>query len=351
MKKNCLSTITSVFCIALIMGAFTLAGFASSAEARDPYRIEFYSLPAAFPPYAIGVGVADLINKNSTWLRATALEGRGPVEAMKFVVTDPKKKTNFFFFNQPKWVWSADQKHPAFKKHPYDYMGKIKFAVFIGVAANTLATLNPKIKTLKDFAGKKVAVDGGPGRVRQLLYEDMFRQAGVLDKVKFEYMRGGAAAKAMQDGLIDGCYIAWDLMEPPNTWRANSYTTEMMTTKKVYFIPIPKTYFENYKKRTGYMDHFIEFPPKFFSELQTQPAGCFVSHHSWSCHEDMPDDVVTELCRIVYENTDKLKQYHPSAAIITKENLGKMDVTESMVHPAALKFFKEKGIKIGSFKR
>lgn len=337
-------------CIVLLFVAVGLAGFASTGMAREPYEIELYTIPAGFPPYAISVGVAEIINKNSTWLRATALEGRGPVEAMKFVVTDPKKRTNFFFFNQPKWVWSASEGMGAFKKHPYDYKGKIKSVALLGAAASTLATLNKKIKALKDFEGKKVAVDSGPGRTRQLLYEDMFRQAGVdPDKIKFEFMRGNASANAMRDGLIDGCYIAWDLVEPPNVWRANSWTTELMTTKDVYMIPIPRQYYENYKKRTGFLGNFIEFPPQFFSKLQTQPAGCFVSCHSWNCHADMPDDVVYEFCRIIYENAEKLKDYSPFGAIITKETMATMNVSEKMIHPAALKFYKEKGVPIGSF--
>jgi TRAP-type uncharacterized transport system substrate-binding protein len=64
---------------------------------------------------------------------------------------------------------------------------------------------------------------------------------------------------------------------------------------------------------------------------------------------DMPDDVVAEILRIGYENAYKLKEATIEAEIITKETLASLSMPESGYHPAAVKFFKGKGIKITGF--
>jgi TRAP-type uncharacterized transport system substrate-binding protein len=64
---------------------------------------------------------------------------------------------------------------------------------------------------------------------------------------------------------------------------------------------------------------------------------------------DMPDDVVAEILRVVFENAPKLKEATIAAEIITKDTLASLSMPESGYHPAAVKFFKSKGIKITGF--
>ncbi len=206
MKKRRLLRFHTVFFLLLALTSTAFALLSFPAQTHEPYQIELYSIPAGFPPYAISVGVAEIINKKSSWLRAVALEGRGPTEALKYVVTDPQKRTHLFFFNQPKWIWAADKQIGPFRNFPFDYINEIKSVALIGAAAVTLVTLDPDIESLEDLRGKKVAVDSGPERGRQILFEAVFKQVGILNDIRFEYMQGNAAAGAMRDGLIDACY-------------------------------------------------------------------------------------------------------------------------------------------------
>ena len=63
----------------------------------------------------------------------------------------------------------------------------------------------------------------------------------------------------------------------------------------------------------------------------------------------MPDHVVTEILRVVYENVHKFKEYTFLGAILTQETLASLSVPAGSYHPAAVKFFNEKGIKITGF--
>jgi len=57
--------------------------------------------------------------------------------------------------------------------------------------------------------------------------------------------------------------------------------------------------------------------------------------------------VVHEVCRIMYENSKKFAEYHFLGKAITRETLAELPGGEKRWHRAALKFYKEKGIKIG----
>ena len=65
--------------------------------------------------------------------------------------------------------------------------------------------------------------------------------------------------------------------------------------------------------------------------------------------KDLPDDVVYEMLSIMYDHIDEFKNYHAVGKALTRENMGDIAVPVEGIHPAAIKFFKEKGIKYGMY--
>jgi TRAP-type uncharacterized transport system substrate-binding protein len=62
----------------------------------------------------------------------------------------------------------------------------------------------------------------------------------------------------------------------------------------------------------------------------------------------MDQEVVYEVCRVIYENSSRFGQVHAVGKGMTKDRLAAIPVfTESDFHPGAVKFYKEHGIKIG----
>jgi hypothetical protein len=62
------------------------------------------------------------------------------------------------------------------------------------------------------------------------------------------------------------------------------------------------------------------------------------------CREDVPEDVVYLLTKTLFDNPDFLKQVHKMGAFITLDNA--LSGLPMPLHPGALKFYKEKGLKI-----
>ena len=67
----------------------------------------------------------------------------------------------------------------------------------------------------------------------------------------------------------------------------------------------------------------------------------------WLVSENMDDEIVTEIIRIIYENADQFANYHAVGRGITKETIGQLPVPRDSYHPAVVKFLESKGLKVG----
>lgn len=350
MKKSSFLTVTGRLCVLVFLATILLAlGVSGPVVAQERFELDISTLPAGFSSYIMGVALAEQINKNSTWLNATAMEGRGPAEHMKTLVKKAGKRKNYLFFNTPWDIWEAKHGWGAYKNFPFNY-DEFRFICILGVAGNGLCTLKPDIKTLRDLVGKRVIFDSAPGKSRQLTFTGIMKEMGIpLDKIKFQYSTGKMSADTLRDGLVDVIYTGHILKKLPNVWANSPFQAELVATKKVYFISFDLDTVKAYKAKTGHPLGVVTVPPKMLSPYQTEPNGVLIKPLGFCAHISMPDRVVTEILRVVYENAHKFKEYNPIGAIITKETLASLSIPEGAYHPTAVKFFNEKGIKITGF--
>lgn len=340
----------SAFLALTLAGAAVLAGPDARAQANPPapFELTITTIPAGFATYTIGVGLAEQITKNSGWLKAVHVEGRGPPEHMKGLVKNADRRKNYLFFNSPWDLWEARQGGAAYEGFPFNYE-EFGFVFLTGVAADCLVTTNPKIKTLKDIANRRVIFDSGPAKGREFVFNGILEAAGVpLSTLHYQYSSGKAAADTLRDGLVDVAYGGAVLRALPSSWVTSPFHKELVSTKDTYFISFDRESVDKFKQKTGHPAGFARLPPGILGPLQKEAVGVMVKPLGFCAHRDMPAEVVTEILRVVYENAEKLKEYTPMAEIIRKDTLASLGVPESWYHPAALKFFKEKGIKIGS---
>lgn len=350
MKRKGLLKITGCLCALSLLCVFaiTLAS-PPRAEAEEPYQISISTIPAGFASYIMGVALAEQINKNSSWLKATAMEGRGPAEHMKLLVKKPEKRTNYLFFNTTWDIWEAKKQIGTYKGFPFDY-DEFKFVCLLGISGNGLCTLDADIKTVHDLVGKRVIFDSGPGKGREVTYKGILEAAGVpIKELKYQYSTGKAAADSLRDGLIDVVYSGHVLKTPPNVYANSPFQAELVATKPTYFVSFDADEVKAYKEKTGHPVALVKVPPRMLSPHQTEPCGILIKPLAFAAHKDMPDHVITEILRVAYENAEKFKEYTPMAAVFTRETMASLSIPETAYHPAAVKFFNEKGVKITGF--
>ena len=336
-----LEVITLVFLLAF---TFMSWGNALAAE-KEPYNIEIYTFKVGTFTYAMGVALAELINKNSTWLKATAIEAPESAVTTKIVVSEPEMRKKIIGF-----MISYDPRvgYPPFDK---PYTGIREIAV-IGFVENGLITLDSSLKTAKDLSGKRVGLGTSPSVARVDMPRAAILKAGAND-VKFSEHGFVDGVRALSDGLIDALLAAGFLVDDKNKkFGPNPAMNELMSTKNVYFCSFDQEAYDAARAELPSPEYFDSYsyviPPDGYKGL-THPYVVQGGPITWSCDESMPDDVVYEITRIMAENADKFKDYHPLGRTITPENMAKLS-NEKRVHPGALKYYKEKDIPVGTFK-
>jgi TRAP-type uncharacterized transport system substrate-binding protein len=137
---------------------------------------------------------------------------------------------------------------------------------------------------------------------------------------------------------------------PKSTYAPSPWLVELAAMKPVHLLSFPERYVRKAEQATGLAMLPITLPPEVLPVKETAPWECLSLYMTWGAHEDMPDDIVTEILRIAYDKAEKFVEYNPRGGVITKQTMATMGSPENLVHPAALKFYKEKGLSITTFK-
>lgn len=363
MKRKRLEILLATMCLVLAMGIAAFTGAcakpapvptppptpAPTPTPHEPYSIEIYSLPTGSSFNCLGVGLAELINKNSSWLTATSLEGRGGTVNMRIMAEDAEKAKHILVLSSPMSAWQVANM-PIYEE-PYT---TCKNVALIGFVSNVWGTLDPNIKTVKDFEGKRIAIGEARHWARSKQFELLISNELDLDKIaKIERLPMSAQADALRDGLVDVSTISTAISQvSPKKHAASPAFLELLETKDVYFISMDPADFDAVKAMEKYKGIPVEpttIPAGNFGPTQPEPIISESSYVTWMVDIAMPDDVVYEIVRVMYENADKFVDYHIVGKVLTKETLCKMgsEVTEKDVHPGAFKFYKDQDCKLG----
>ena len=286
----------------------------------------------------MGAGLADLINKNSDWLTATALESPGAIPNLLVLRDQPELRKNAMVVG---YAYQAMVGVTPFEED-FDELREI---AGIGVSGNFFLSNNPKIRTIKDLEGKRVGFGTKPslGLVDQPM--NYLEKEGI--SVKAEFL-GNAAADEMRDGKIDAIFNGALCASPDYTkWAPLPALAELLAMDDVNFISLNEDILHESMADVGMplIPGAVTVPPGGFHESQTEPLVIRGEATSWVVHKDMPDEVIKEVLRIIYENADAFGDLLPAGNYICKETMTRVGSPEIM-HPAAVDFYREKGLKI-----
>ncbi|OPY76323.1 MAG: NMT1/THI5 like protein [Syntrophorhabdus sp. PtaU1.Bin058] len=190
------------------------------------------------------------------------------------------------------------------------------------------------IKSIYDLNGKSLGV-GPIGGAPHTLYRPLLEELGIKPS---RYVNAGISDldSQLRDGMLDAnantTSVPWvTVKEIETVFDVNVFgvgekdLAKAPKFKAMYpfigFTRIPKG---TYKALTG--------------DLTTGYFGSF-----YAVHKSLPDDFVYELCKKYFENTDILVAAHPSAK---EARLDGVLISPIPLHPGAIKYYKEKGLKI-----
>ncbi|HHV57860.1 MAG TPA: TAXI family TRAP transporter solute-binding subunit [Firmicutes bacterium] len=198
-----------------------------------------------------------------------------------------------------------------------------------------VATKKSGIKSLADVKGKTVCV-GAAGSATELNSRDLFAQYG-LDYVnrkdfKAEYTSESQSVELLKNGQAD---VANLVAAVPS-----AAMMDLTSAGEVILLPIG----------LDIADKLHNINPAYYADKV--PAGAYpgldkdvpvVSVANWIfTRADVPDEVVYNFVKAMYENHDDLVAAHKVAQNTTLENA--LDGQTIPLHPGAEKYFKEKGV-------
>ena len=232
MKKSALMALAAACLLALTTA--WLAAPTPGQAAPPLYRVDARTTTFGGSSYILGFGMCDLLNKHSSWVRGSVLESTGTPENIKVVGLDPGKRARTFFTCSAEMFEKAKKGEAPFNHDPAKFKD-IMIMSYQQALAVSIITLDPKLKTLADLKGKRVAT-WPRGTTKYDMTYKLIGGAGkeVLDSIKWQYT-GYAGYNDMILGKTDAAVAFCPEME------SGVYVTvpklkELMSKRTVYFV-------------------------------------------------------------------------------------------------------------------
>jgi TRAP transporter TAXI family solute receptor len=330
------------FSLVVLLGLFPF----SQARAGDKTEIQIYSNPFGNSTYVLSFALAEIVNKYSSKLHMTCLESKGSSANILYLQKNPEALKNTVVVGNQYLTTQAERADPPFTK-PYK---DLKAIALIGNMGGFLTTTNPAIKAVEDMAGKSLGL-GSKGitieYVPRFILQDgygIFKDLGRVSYSTFD---------AIKDALIDGSLDVG--LQSSALWGEDEYkdwapipaTEELLATKACYLVDIKPEAFKRAREKSGYPIYFQKAKPLAFGKSKAFGGNRIIWSNSWWVDKSMDDDIVTEICSIIYDHAKEFTTYHATGRCITKKTVAEVMVPEAEFHPAAIKFYKEKGLKVG----
>jgi len=319
---------------------FLVSQTRAALAAAQKVNLQLLSMTLGGSVYVMCFALAEIVNKNHPWLRIAAAETKGSVANLLTLARDPAlKKNTIFFTNELSNSWAREGRPPF--KPPY------KGARAIASMAETtliFATLDKNIRSKADVDGKRVMTmqkATSTAAIHEMLFNDVW---GI--RPKMSYGDFPSIKDALKDGLVDVGTQPINGM-PGVGYRAVSSLEELMSTQPVYFVNVPAEDIIAVAKKGAFNIYPNTIPARAIGDKQPGAVGGYGHSLSWWADEEMSEELVYELTKMIYDHAEKFREYHKDGELVTRKTMARIGVPEDLFHPGALKLYKENGIKPG----
>lgn len=292
---------------------------------ESDYGIKFLSIATGGTGgtyYPLGGNFANMI-KDATGVEANAVTSGASAENMALI----KKEEVEVAFTQTDIATYANEGTMMFNGEKVENMKGLGTLYPETVQIVTMAKSG--IKSVADLKGKTVSI-GEAGSGTRANAEQILEMYGLtVDDLKARNLSFDDSTTGIQDGTIDAAFIT--------AGTPTGAVEGVAATDKVTIVPLD----------ADKIDALIEKYPYYAKE--TIPAGTYGSEKDVETvavqamlvvRSDLSDDLVYEMTKAIFENTDKIG--HAKGKLIKAEKA--LDGMAIDLHPGAKKYFDEKGI-------
>lgn len=314
---------THVIRAALFAGL--IGAFATSTPARAQDFIGILTGGTSGVYYPMGVAISKIFSEKIKGSRPSVQATKASVENL-VLLQQGKGEIAFTLGDSLAFAWEGNEE-AGFKTKQTKLRG---LAAIYPNFVQIVASQDSGIKTLADLKGKRLSV-GAPKSGTELNARAILAAAGITykDLGKIEYLPFGESVDLMKNRQLDATLQSAGL--------GVAAIRDLASSVPINVVEIPAAIVE--KTGAPYIKGVI--PKGTYtgqdSDVQTAAVVNYLVTRS-----DLPENVVYEMTKSIFENLDELRAAHSAAKDIDiKRALEGMPVP---VHPGAEKYLKERGV-------
>ncbi|OFX35344.1 MAG: hypothetical protein A2Z07_13265 [Armatimonadetes bacterium RBG_16_67_12] len=193
---------------------------------------------------------------------------------------------------------------------------------------------NKNIRGVDDLVGKKVAV-GAPGsgteaNARQILsVHDIYYRM-----LRPDFLSFAAGIDQLRDGNTDAVFITAGV--------PTAAVTDIASSREIFILPVSNDALDALRARWPFYTRQV-FPVETYRGL-SGPVSTVAVMAMLVARADLPDDVVYNLTKALWESLDRMRAAHARGRDL--ELTKALDGMPIQVHPGAMRYYTEKGVRV-----
>lgn len=309
------------------IAAIALAATPMAARAQDFINVLTGGTSGVY--YPLGVALSKIYGEKIPNARPTVQATKASVENL-VLLQQGKGEIAFTLGDSLDAAWKGDEE--AGFKSPLKKLRGIT-AIYPNYV-QIVASKDSGIKTLADLKGKRLSV-GAPKSGTELNARAILAAAGMTykDLGKIEYLPFAESVELMKNRQLDATLQSAGL--------GVASLRDLATSVEITVVEVPAAVVD----KAGPPFVKVSIPANTYTgQTAAVPAAAVVNY--LVTHEGMKEETVYQMTKAVFENLPDLAAAHAAARSIKLESA--LEGMPVPLHPGAARYFKEKGLKVGS---
>ena len=307
--------------------ALLFAAMPAAARAQDFINVLTGGTSGVY--YPMGVALSKIYGDRIANTRPTVQATKASVENL-VLLQQGRGEIAFTLGDSLDAAWKGDEE--AGFKSPLKKLRGI--AAIYPNYVQIVASRDSGIRTLADLKGKRLSV-GAPKSGTELNARAILAAAGISyrDLGKIEYLPFAESVELMKNRQLDATLQSAGL--------GVASIRDLATSVEIVVVEVPKAVID----KAG--PPFVSAPiPANTYGGQTADVNTAAVVNYLVTHEGVKEELVYQMTKNIFENLGDLAASHSAGKAIKLESA--LDGLSIPLHPGAARYFKEKGLKVGS---
>lgn len=309
------------------IAALAFAATPTAARAQDFINVLTGGTSGVY--YPLGVALSKIYGEKIQNVRPTVQATKASVENLQ-LLQQGKGEIAFTLGDSLDAAWKGDEE--AGFKSPLKKLRGIT-AIYPNYV-QIVASKDSGIKTLADLKGKRLSV-GAPKSGTELNARAILAAAGMSykDLGKIEYLPFAESVELMKNRQLDATLQSAGL--------GVASLRDLATSVEITVVEVPAAVVD----KAGPPFVKVSIPANTYTgQTAAVPAAAVVNY--LVTHEGVKEETVYQMTKAVFDSLPDLAAAHAAARSIKLESA--LEGMPLPLHPGAVRYFKEKGLKVGS---